>query len=62
MLLLQFHVFAMDDEKLISEVRKHQRLYDTKSVDYKVLLKKEKERLESHQLLPRWENTFQVNS
>lgn len=31
----------MDDEKLISEVRDHECLYNTKSADYKVLLKKE---------------------
>ena len=31
----------MDDEKLICEVKEHQCLYNTKSVDYKVQLKKE---------------------
>lgn len=31
----------MDDERLISEVRDHPCLYNTKSPDYKVLLRKE---------------------
>ena len=31
----------MDDERLISEVREHPCLYNTKGADYKVLLKKE---------------------
>ena len=32
---------TMDDEKLICEVKEHPCLYNTKSADYKILLKKE---------------------
>ena len=34
-------IVIMDDERLISEVNEHPCLYNTKSADYKVLLKKE---------------------
>ena len=42
-LLLQYCVFSMDDEKLklISEVKEHPCLYNTKIPDYKISLKKE---------------------